>query len=568
MNKIKKVARRLLGKESPKPYRLDSVTKTVNSVTKAQSGFCIIGWYHDDDIKEVGLSSTQKEPLSTKIVFIERNDVTEATGRASKGFQLTADTELEIQDVLFVAESTDGNQFTETLTLTGDSVVVEEPAVDISALASSDVKAFFEYAIFVDGFMYVAGWMLDAGKASDFSLSIKKDTFDDYEVIRYTRSDVVNAFPNESTKSINAGFMLVFSIDKLDFIPTEKDLTLKFCVEKAKEKLSTQLVYNGKADPMTNTQRLVNAWQSNSPSHLAKGEMFLPVLHGIYPADKMPNIKTLTYNKQPTTPSVSIIIPLYGRIDFMRYQLSRFSRTLEKQDVEIIYVLDDPSLTNKTTKLAAELEILNDFPFKLVLLSQNVGFGKANNIGVQNASADNIVLLNSDVLPKSKTWLQSLFTTLSKEDTGIVGARLLYEDETIQHDGMAPMTVKEHPGLLFNDHPKKGWPKNLASSSESELDCKLLTAACWMLRKQDFDAVGGFDSAYVLGDFEDSDLCLKIEELGKKNRIRKDIELYHLERQSQNLVQPGRWKHNVTVLNAITYNKKWKDTLGAMEEKL
>ena len=73
---------------------------------------------------------------------------------------------------------------------------------------------------------------------------------------------------------------------------------------------------------------------------------------------------------------------------------------------------------------------------------------------------------------------------------------------------------------------------------------------------------------YILGDFEDSDLCLKIEELGKRNMIRRDVELYHLERQSQNLVKPGRWKHNITVLNAIKYNNKWKSKLGDLEGKL
>ena len=89
-----------------------------------------------------------------------------------------------------------------------------------------------------------------------------------------------------------------------------------------------------------------------------------------------------------------------------------------------------------------------------------------------------------------------------------------------------------------------------------------------MIKKSDFEAVGGFDPIYILGDFEDSDLCLKIEELGKKNILRRDVELYHLERQSQNLVEPGRWKHNITVINAIKYNKKWKNKLSAMEEKL
>ena len=171
------------------------------------------------------------------------------------------------------------------------------------------------------------------------------------------------------------------------------------------------------------------------------------------------------------------------------------------------------------------------------------------------------------MLPKSPTWIEKLLEASVKPQVGIVGARLLFEDETIQHDGMAPMTVNDYPGLLFNDHPKKGWPAHLAPYKDVETPCSLLTAACWMIKKADFDEVGGFDPTYILGDFEDSDLCLKIEELGKRNVIRKDAELYHLERQSQNLVRPGYWKHNLTVLNAIKYNNKWRTTLGKLDGK-
>ena len=84
------------------------------------------------------------------------------------------------------------------------------------------------------------------------------------------------------------------------------------------------------------------------------------------------------------------------------------------------------------------------------------------------------------------------------------------------------------------------------------------------ISKSLFEEVGGFDPAYVLGDFEDSDLCLKVLEAGKRNVICRDVELNHLERQSQNLVEAGDWKHKLTIYNAITYNQRWSQKLNQL----
>lgn len=561
MNKIKSVARRLLGKSTPRPYTIDSVASTVD-------GFCIVGWFFSDEVNSVQLITNEKSPLKSNILVIERADVEQATGKKATGFQLTTTTELPINELLLLVESKSGQVATSSLSLVGQAVAQIESEIDVAAMSTSKVKATCEYAIFVEGYLYLAGWILDGGRTDNFSLTLKGHDLSDFELLRYTRSNVVKAFANETEKTNGAGFMLVFKLSEEQKMPSVKDMKLSFLIDDDEEILSPQSVFNGKADPMTNVQRLLNPWQPNSPQHLAKAEMLLPMLYGIYPTNTNTSVKVHTYNTLPASPTFSIIIPLYGRIDFMRYQLSNFSRTLNASQAEVIYVLDDPKLANQTLALAREMETITGFPFKLLVLGKNVGFGRANNIGVEHASAPYLLLLNSDILPKNKGWLTSLHSSLSNESVGIVGARLLFEDETIQHDGMAPMRVPEYPGLVFNDHPKKGWPKNLAPYSQFETECQLITAACWMLRKEDFSAVGGFDPMYVLGDFEDSDVCLKIEALGKKNVIRHDIELYHLERQSQNLVQPGRWKHNITVLNAITYNKKWKNELTAMEEKV
>jgi GT2 family glycosyltransferase len=288
------------------------------------------------------------------------------------------------------------------------------------------------------------------------------------------------------------------------------------------------------------------------------------VIKNIFPTDKTTSSSRVDFGCVDN-PRATVIIPLFGRYDFMRYQLSNFSRFGSLKDYEVIYVVDDPKISNAVAKLARELSVVFSQAFSVVTLAENMGFGGANNIGVQYATSDKLILLNSDVLPKDGLWADKMIAQIEKhQDVGIVGARLLFEDDSIQHDGMAPMLLKEYPGLLFNDHPNKGWPIRLSKNKAEVADCPLLTAACFALSKSLFEEVGGFDPAYILGDFEDSDLCLKVLETGKRNVICRDVELNHLERQSQNLVESGDWKHKLTIYNAIIYNQRWSNKLNEL----
>ena len=72
-----------------------------------------------------------------------------------------------------------------------------------------------------------------------------------------------------------------------------------------------------------------------------------------------------------------------------------------------------------------------------------------------------------------------------------------------------------------------------------------------LMENEFFQQIGGFDTCYILGDFEDSDLCLKALNQNKKIYVDGDEKLYHLERLSQNLVPSGDWKFKLTLLNGL-----------------
>ena len=558
MRKVKSLVKKLLGKPVHNPFTIDMVNKTAN-------GFCVIGWFLKDDVVNVTVESATNS-IDAKCISVPRDDVEKSTGKKAEGFELHVTTDLPSSAFKFCATTKAGALLYAPLPNAQEETTLpaSDTKIESAITSKNNIKAACEYIIETPSHFYVVGWVVDNQKASNFKMVDKKgNPIAEYiDGLRSNRKDVLDAF-GDSHAAKNSGFNML-----LKKLPGEhaKPYKLTFRVNDEDISLPIDSIYNASADPATNALRLLNNWYPHSPSHIKKADMFAEVLSAIFPANDEASVTRFNYNGTIDDPVASIIIPLYGRYDFMRYQLSNFSTGNQTENCEVIYVIDDPKIAPDVLKLAREMEIITSQSFSVLRLSKNVGFGKANNIGVKYASSDIIALLNSDILPKSPDWLDKLIETAKQPSTGIVGARLLFEDESIQHDGMAPMRLTEYPGLIFNDHPRKGWPKELSPYNESVEPCPLITAACWVMKKANFTAVGGFAPEYVLGDFEDSDLCLQMLELGLTNYIRRDVELYHLERQSQNLVKPGRWKHNITILNAIYFNKKWKATLEKMEE--
>lgn len=558
VRKVKSLIRKIIGRPSNKPYTIDAVQKTIN-------GYCITGWYFNDEVTSLSVQDKTGGEIQAKATSVPRDDVFSATGRRANGFELHVQTSADIENCVLIISLSTGVTLTEPLTLNEPlASSTAQLSIESTAPSSSGVKASCEYIIETSTHYYAVGWVIDEQKVHTFSLcdSNKNAVASFNAKLRIHRKDVAETFGQDS-KARNSGFSAFFEkIQDTENTPT----LLGFEYDGQSIELPIGTHYRATDDQMTNAKRLLNDWHPNSPTHLQKAKYFSDILSGIYPKDASAQVTRVDYHSQPTAPSVSLIIPLYGRYDFMRYQLSHFGLSDETKNCEVIYVVDDPKIAGNVAKLAQEMALISSQPFSILQLAKNLGYSKANNIGVAHAAAPIVALLNSDILPKSSDWLTKLTELAQEPQAGIVGARLLFEDDSMQHDGMAPMTLPEYSGLLFNDHPRKGWPKSLSPFAPIATECALLTAACWVLKKADFEAAGGFDTSYVLGDFEDSDLCLRMIEIGKTNYIRRDVELYHLERQSQNLVPTGRWKHNITILNAVKFNNQWQSTLKGLQE--
>lgn len=258
-------------------------------------------------------------------------------------------------------------------------------------------------------------------------------------------------------------------------------------------------------------------------------------------------------------PTVSIIVPLFGRHDLVDVQLALMADDPDLDQAELIYAIDDPSIADAFLQRCAGLHEVHGLSFRVVDSGLNLGFAAVNNLAASVARAPRFLFLNSDVFPAAPGWLSSLLKVhRARPDTGVLGAKLLYEDGTVQHAGMTSRRHGPWQGLWTNHHPGKG----LAAEALSGVaDVESVTAACALIDAPLFRQLGGFDEDYIVGDFEDSDLCHRAREAGRVNRIAHDVALYHLERQSQNLVGQVSWRTSLTLYNCWRHDRRWAAAL-------
>jgi O-antigen biosynthesis protein len=257
--------------------------------------------------------------------------------------------------------------------------------------------------------------------------------------------------------------------------------------------------------------------------------------------------KVVEIGERIERPEVSVIIPIYKVMEFLRYQFSAFALDPDFQRANLIFVLDSPEDSIECEERLRCFNALYGGSVSLVIHTRNIGYAPAINSGAAHALGGTLVLLNSDVVPQKPGWITSMRKRLKAEkDALAVGPMLLFEDDSIQHAGLA--FRRDMRGQVFNAHPMKGFPSTYSGALEPR-PVEGLTGACVLLARQTFSDVGGLSEDYVIGDYEDSDFSLKLRGLGGSLWYEPNARLYHYERQS--IVRNSSY----TETRASTYNR-------------
>jgi GT2 family glycosyltransferase len=273
--------------------------------------------------------------------------------------------------------------------------------------------------------------------------------------------------------------------------------------------------------------------------------------------------EVIQFGQRPSDPRVSVLIPLYRTLDFLRFQLAAFAVDRDLRESELIYVLDSPEQQRELEHFLRGLHLLYDLPVTLAVLSDNFGYAAANNAGAALARGQELLLLNSDVVPDRSGWLATLSQALAEDAAvGAVGAKLLFDDDSLQHAGL--YFEKDPDGIWYNRHYFKGYPRDFAPACEPR-EVPALTGACLLLRRGTYERVGGLSEDYLIGDYEDSDLCLKLRGEGKTIRYEPAAELYHFERRSI-ARNTGYTRGVADAHNRWLHHQRWRAAIGALME--
>lgn len=261
-------------------------------------------------------------------------------------------------------------------------------------------------------------------------------------------------------------------------------------------------------------------------------------------------------------PRVSVVVPLYRNLRFVRFQIGHFARDPAMRQTELVYVLDSPEQRADIELLLRSLHAVQGMPVTLVVQAGNYGFSSACNAGAAAARAPRLLMLNSDVIPAARGWLPLLEAAL-ESDPGLamVGPKLLTEEDSVQHAGL----FFERHGPLeewFNNHYWKGAPRRFPPLDRPRR-VPGVTGAAMLLDRARFEAVGGFTTDYAIGDYEDSDLCLKLRAAGGEIGYEPRAELYHFERQSirDHAVHD---RNLATALNRRLHQQRWGAAIEAL----
>lgn len=242
----------------------------------------------------------------------------------------------------------------------------------------------------------------------------------------------------------------------------------------------------------------------------------------------------------------SVIIPVWNRCELTRQCLEALVKTTDDVSWELI-VVDNHS----TDETASFLSTLGG-DVQIIINQDNLGFAKACNQGARAARGKYLVFLNNDTVPQPG-WLSALVAEVDTHpEVGVVGSRLLYPNGTIQHAGVVRDSHQLLPYHIYKsfagDHP----------AVNQRREFQIVTAACLLIRRSLFEAVGGFDEGYING-FEDADLCLKVREHGYLIVYQPRSVVVHLESQT-----PERKGHEHS--NAARFLDRWGGQWWAADE--
>ena len=262
-----------------------------------------------------------------------------------------------------------------------------------------------------------------------------------------------------------------------------------------------------------------------------------------------------TIMKVQGNPKVSVIILNKDHREDLEKCVVSIEEKTDYPNYEIIVVENNSELP-ETFAFYEELQRRYS-NVKVVTWDGPFNYSAINNYGAEYATGDYYLMLNNDIEVISPGWMSEMLGYCQREDVGIVGAKLYYSDDTVQHAGVV-VGVGGFAGHVLTRFRKgeTGYFGRLVTIQ----DTSAVTAACLMIKKSIYQLIGGFDEEFVVA-LNDIDLCLKVRALGQLVVFNPYAELYHYESKSRGFEdtpeKKARFKKEIK-----RFREKWGEILS------
>ncbi|HTW83805.1 MAG TPA: glycosyltransferase family 2 protein [Candidatus Sulfotelmatobacter sp.] len=244
-------------------------------------------------------------------------------------------------------------------------------------------------------------------------------------------------------------------------------------------------------------------------------------------SDAVPGTYTVRYELR-TKDRVSIIIPTRDHGDDVDRCLRSIFERSTYPDIEVV-LLDNGSTDEESLRVFGAWLEREPERVKLVRHDVPFNFSEINNYAATQASGTYLLFLNNDTEVITRDWLEAMVEQAQRPSIGAVGAKLLYEDGTVQHGGV----IIGLGGVAGHSHKYfPGDAPGYFATLQTVNNFSAVTAACLMIRRAVFEEVGGFDEELAIA-FNDVDFCLRVRAAGYFNVYLPHVELFHYESKSR-----------------------------------
>lgn len=226
-------------------------------------------------------------------------------------------------------------------------------------------------------------------------------------------------------------------------------------------------------------------------------------------------------------PLVSILIPNKDQKETLMHCIHSVLETSTWKILEIL-IIENNSEREETFACYRELE--KDPRIRILTYpGKTFNYSAINNFGVQQAKGEYLLFLNNDIEVITPDWIEQMLGNCQRPEVGIVGAKLYYPDNTIQHAGII-IGIGGIAGHAFLGlaRAKSGY----LHKASLQMDYSAVTAACMMMKAEAFRKAGGFEEKLTVA-FNDVDLCLRTVEQGWLVVYDPHVEMYHYESKSR-----------------------------------